>query len=101
MILRPYNNFFDLVVLLPPKNGIPSTTLIKKNNIITKRFALNASSLATLRDKYNKDEVRSSRVEALTAFIWSRFVAAMQDKSVVACNSTGVKWHNTAARMTT
>ncbi|KAL6188158.1 hypothetical protein ACLB2K_039551 [Fragaria x ananassa] len=74
--------------LFPPKdlNGYidPSVASITKNKV-TKRFVFDASNIEVLRLKYGgnagleTDEKCPSRVEALSAFIWSRFVAVTKD----------------------
>ncbi|PON71594.1 Transferase [Trema orientale] len=75
--------------LFPPKymDGFdPSFSLLKKNTIITKLFVFDACKLEALRAKYvektrgeitaNSKQRRLSRFEALSTFLWSRFVAA-------------------------
>ncbi|XP_062112597.1 stemmadenine O-acetyltransferase-like [Humulus lupulus] len=57
-----------------PKIGIT-------REVISKRFVFEASTIETIRSKYEQKtrmegERRPSRVEALSAFIWSRFLAA-------------------------
>ncbi|KAL6193197.1 hypothetical protein ACLB2K_034281 [Fragaria x ananassa] len=74
--------------LFPPKDLTgyinPSIASITKNKV-TKRFVFDASNIEVLRVKYGgnagleKDEKRPSRVEVLSAFIWSRFVAVTKD----------------------
>ncbi|KAM7269511.1 hypothetical protein ACFE04_025008 [Oxalis oulophora] len=65
--------------LFPPKNvsGFKTTIGIVKNNIVTKRFVFKSSEIESIRRIYTLQNRRPpSRVEALSAFIWSRFVAA-------------------------
>ncbi|EXB82427.1 Vinorine synthase [Morus notabilis] len=69
--------------LFPPKNlvGLNPSIGITRKNIMTKRFVFKAATIEALRAKYDEnslgeDRRRPSRVEALSAFIWSRFVAA-------------------------
>ncbi|KAK0573450.1 hypothetical protein LWI29_008176 [Acer saccharum] len=61
-------------------SGFKPTTGIIKENIITKRFAFSASKIEEFRAKYTDQSFenlkRPSRVEALSAFLWSRFVAS-------------------------
>ncbi|GLT83060.1 hypothetical protein SLE2022_013720 [Rubroshorea leprosula] len=74
---------FESANIFPPKNisvGFPPLTSFEKN-IMTKRFVFDGASVASLRDKYTKNGVRPSRVEALSTFIWSRFMATMQARS--------------------
>ncbi|XP_028779029.1 vinorine synthase-like [Neltuma alba] len=68
--------------LFQPKNtsGFDARSGIINDNIVSKRFVFNASAIEALRTKYAQtDEKLPSRVEALSAFIWSRYVAATQD----------------------
>ncbi|XP_028779028.1 vinorine synthase-like [Neltuma alba] len=68
--------------LFPPKNttGFDARSGIVKDNKISKRFIFNASVIEALKTKYAQtDEKLPSRVEALSAFIWSRYVASTQD----------------------
>ncbi|GLU21789.1 hypothetical protein SLE2022_379050 [Rubroshorea leprosula] len=69
---------FEAATLFPPKDisGFQPRTGIIKENIVTKRFVFDASAVANIREKYTVDGGRSTRVEALSAFIWSRFMAA-------------------------
>ena len=82
--------------LLPPKNTggyDPSVVIQKKNTIITKRFVFDAPKVEALRAKYEKNTSEEntpksllSHIEALSAFIWSRFVAATKVESEPAFN---------------
>ncbi|XP_062112618.1 stemmadenine O-acetyltransferase-like [Humulus lupulus] len=68
--------------LFPPLDGPkfdPNNVI--SSEVISKRFVFEGSTLEAIRSKYEKNtclegERRPSRVEALSAFIWSRFVAA-------------------------
>ncbi|PON64739.1 Transferase [Parasponia andersonii] len=73
--------------LFPPKymDGFdPTLSLQKKNTFITKLFVFDTRKVGALREKYeektsgetNSKQRRLSRIEALSAFLWSRFVAA-------------------------
>ncbi|KAJ7963158.1 Vinorine synthase-like [Quillaja saponaria] len=80
---------FTSATLFPPKDntlGFDSTVYITNKSIITKRFVFGASAIEALKAKYAEDCVKFgtslenrkkyySRVEALTAFIWRRFLA--------------------------
>ncbi|KAF5741132.1 hypothetical protein HS088_TW10G00127 [Tripterygium wilfordii] len=78
-IVRPQ---FISATLFPPKNisGFEPSTGITNQNIVAKRFVFDVSAIETLRTKYtdhvNSTSVPPSRVEALTNFIWNRFVSA-------------------------
>ena len=76
---------FDLATLFPSRNisGFKPSTGIMKDKIVTKRFVFNASMIATLKAKYTNNASNEytrcpTRIEALSAFIWSRFMAATQ-----------------------
>lgn len=80
---------FDLATLFPPRSisGFKPSTGIAKDKIVTKRFVFSASKIAKLRAKYADDGAcgeletrRPTRIEALSAFIWSRFMATTQGK---------------------
>ncbi|KAL5749177.1 hypothetical protein ACOSP7_023780 [Xanthoceras sorbifolium] len=73
--------------LFPPRNlsGFNPRTGITKDNITTKRFVFSASKIEEFRDQYTDQSTISlenlmkrqpSRVEALSAFLWSRFLAS-------------------------
>ncbi|GKV43495.1 hypothetical protein SLEP1_g50784 [Rubroshorea leprosula] len=74
---------FHSAVLFPPKDisGFHPRTGIVKENIMTKRFVFDASSVAILREKYAYNGKRPTRVEALSSFIWNRFMVATQPKT--------------------
>ncbi|OIW14649.1 hypothetical protein TanjilG_32991 [Lupinus angustifolius] len=72
--------------LFPPKNvsGFDTKCGIIKENITCKRFVFKASVIEELRAKYNNDtqnEKAPTRVEALSAFIWNRYVAVTREQS--------------------
>ncbi|KAJ7961894.1 Vinorine synthase-like [Quillaja saponaria] len=78
---------FVSATLFPPKSntcGFDPDVYITKNDTITKRFVFDSSAIGTFKAKY-ADNLRKltsleinikspSRVEALTAFIWGRFL---------------------------
>ncbi|KAL6350409.1 hypothetical protein AAG906_004360 [Vitis piasezkii] len=74
---------FGLANLFPPINlsGFNPSTGMTKEKILTKRFVFSASSVAALREKYADQSTtedlprRPTRIKALSALIWSRFVA--------------------------
>ncbi|XP_055962456.1 stemmadenine O-acetyltransferase-like [Mercurialis annua] len=72
---------FGSTTLFPPKYlGFDPRNYIMKDNIVTKRFVFDASVLSYLKSKYSDDNCGTpSRVEALSAFLWSRFMAATQE----------------------
>ncbi|XP_059445107.1 stemmadenine O-acetyltransferase-like [Corylus avellana] len=81
---------FVAATLFPPKNisggGFVPGVGITKDNIITNRYVFDASKIEALKEKYADQEgiekqKPPSRVEALSAFIWNRFVAATKDES--------------------
>ncbi|KAK3418942.1 stemmadenine O-acetyltransferase [Eucalyptus grandis] len=81
---------FESSSLFPPVNLVgyaPSTGLLKEG-LVTKRFVFDARSITTLRDKYSTAEIaeaegqrrRPTRVEALSAFLWRRYMESTQKK---------------------
>ncbi|KAJ9709683.1 hypothetical protein PVL29_001253 [Vitis rotundifolia] len=67
---------FGLAILFPPINlsGFNPITGMTKEKILTKRFVFSASRLAALRENTTEDlPRRPPRIEALSAFICSRF----------------------------
>ncbi|CAL5374848.1 unnamed protein product [Camellia sinensis] len=54
-------------------------TGMTEEKMVSKRFLFNASAISTLKDKY-ANEIQPTRVEALSAFVWSRFVVATSDQ---------------------
>lgn len=79
---------FDSAELFPPKNisGFAPTTGITKEEVVTKRFVFSSSVIAELRDKYSnkanaENPTRPTRVEALSAFIWTRFMESTQSNA--------------------
>ncbi|KAL5760336.1 hypothetical protein ACOSQ2_019174 [Xanthoceras sorbifolium] len=75
--------------VFPPRNssGFQPRSGITKENIVAKRFVFSASEIEAMREKYtdySTNQERPSRVEALSAFIWSRFVAATKAESASA-----------------
>ncbi|CAK9137371.1 unnamed protein product [Ilex paraguariensis] len=79
---------FESATLFPPRDvaGFKPSTGIVKENIVTKRFVFSASKISALRDKYADNTTseyprRPTRIESLSAFIWSRFMAATEVKA--------------------
>ncbi|KAE8023614.1 hypothetical protein FH972_009289 [Carpinus fangiana] len=77
---------FESATIFPPVT-VPSFIAPRgspgKEKIATKRFVFEGSAIAVLRDKYSSDDAnieypRPTRVEALSAFIYDRFLAATQ-----------------------
>ncbi|XP_060195056.1 stemmadenine O-acetyltransferase-like [Lycium barbarum] len=80
---------FDSAALFPPKDAslVQDACLeIHKENIVTKRFVFSNSDISALRDEYadqnrmkgsvfERTGRRPSRILALSAFLWSRFMA--------------------------
>ncbi|XP_022775854.1 vinorine synthase-like [Durio zibethinus] len=69
--------------LFPPRSitGYNPNIRQTKEKIITKRFVFTASKIEEIRGKYadktsSENPKRPTRIEALSAFIWSRFVVA-------------------------
>jgi shikimate O-hydroxycinnamoyltransferase len=74
---------FDGATLFPPVSDLgefdPKLWFINENRM-TKRFVFTASKINELRDKYT-NTTRATRIEALSAFIWSRFLACAEAKA--------------------
>ncbi|XP_061990339.1 stemmadenine O-acetyltransferase-like [Rosa rugosa] len=76
------NPDFSAASIFPPKNmdGYNGVPLPKRKDIVTKRFVFDGSKIEALRATYAesirlKTKKRPSRVEALSAFLWNRFMA--------------------------
>ncbi|KAK4423915.1 Stemmadenine O-acetyltransferase [Sesamum alatum] len=74
---------FDGAKIFPPQDaaGFNPSTGIVKEELITKIFTFPASKISTLQERYSGGERRPSRVEALSAFIWTRFISATETKA--------------------
>lgn len=74
---------FDSSIIFPPRDTseLKSSVTIGKDNIVTKRFILFASKVLVLRDKYTEKSSESmrppSRMEALSAFLWTCLMASI------------------------
>ncbi|XP_022775627.1 vinorine synthase-like [Durio zibethinus] len=77
--------------LFPPKNilGYEPRIGISTERIVTKRFVFSASKIQEIKAKCTNSSTATtgnqkgpSRIEALSAFIWSRFVASTKAKSI-------------------
>ncbi|KAK8655516.1 hypothetical protein V6N13_108091 [Hibiscus sabdariffa] len=70
--------------LFPPLNvSVPEPTSGPTNEkkIGTKRVVFTSSKIEEIREKYAaENEIRPSRIEALSAFIWRRFIASTKEK---------------------
>ena len=76
---------FESVRFFPPENKIYAYPSAGKDKIVVKRFVFDAPAIADLRAKYstnnkNIENPRPTRMEALSTFIWSRFLAATQQE---------------------
>ncbi|XP_059655192.1 stemmadenine O-acetyltransferase-like [Cornus florida] len=77
---------FDSAVLFPPRNimGFKTTSGIVKEKVVAKRFVFSASKIDALKERYTSKDyhpTRPTRTVALSAFIWSRFMASTQPKT--------------------
>ncbi|XP_055814704.1 stemmadenine O-acetyltransferase-like [Solanum dulcamara] len=85
--------FFDSATLFPPKDAslVRDVCLeIQRENILTKRFVFSNSDISALRDEYADQRMkgsvferiglRPSRILALSAFLWSRFMATVHSE---------------------
>ncbi|KAF3962587.1 hypothetical protein CMV_012918 [Castanea mollissima] len=79
---------FQASTLFPPTStlsGLKPETGMTKEKLVLKRFVFSSATIETLKEKYTESSdlecpLHPSRVEALSAFIWSRYVAATQEK---------------------
>ncbi|XP_024933878.3 stemmadenine O-acetyltransferase [Ziziphus jujuba] len=79
---------FGTAKLFPPRDMSDFTLNygIVKDNIVAKRFVFNAAKIAALRNRCAEEkdtdnyQKRPTRVEALSAFLWNRFMASTQPK---------------------
>ena len=78
---------FQASTLFPPTSTLsgfkPETGMIKEK-LVLKRFVFSSATIETLKEKYAESSdlecpLHPSRVEALSAFLWSRYVAATQE----------------------
>ncbi|KAB2601953.1 vinorine synthase-like [Pyrus ussuriensis x Pyrus communis] len=77
---------FVSAAVFPPADDVSGYRMfgVIPKNKVTKRFVFNARTIEHLREKYtglaeDDREKRPSRVEALSAFLWRRFVEASKD----------------------
>ncbi|KAL0367637.1 UNVERIFIED_CONTAM: Stemmadenine O-acetyltransferase [Sesamum radiatum] len=67
-----------------PAGFKPSTGIVMKEELVTKIFTFPASKISDLQERYSGgaseflQQRRPTRVEALSAFMWTRFVSAME-----------------------
>ncbi|XP_020547717.1 vinorine synthase [Sesamum indicum] len=71
--------------IFPPRDtaGFKPSTGILKEELVTKIFTFPNSKISALQERYygGAAQRRPSRVEALSAFIWTRFISAMEMKA--------------------
>ncbi|KAK4423914.1 Stemmadenine O-acetyltransferase [Sesamum alatum] len=76
---------FEAAKIFPPRDaaGYKPSTGIVKEELVTKIFTFPASKISTLKERYSGEfpQRRPSRVEALSAFIWTRFISATEMKA--------------------
>ncbi|KAM4102172.1 hypothetical protein ACB094_05G203800 [Castanea mollissima] len=78
---------FQASTLFPPTSTLPGlkpATGMTKEKLVLKRFVFSSVTIEALKEKYAESSdlecpLHPSRVEALSAFIWSRFVTATQE----------------------
>ncbi|ESQ34154.1 hypothetical protein EUTSA_v10007650mg [Eutrema salsugineum] len=71
---------FDMAKMFPPRGTeeLNMATSITNENMVTRRFVFSKSSVESLRARFSGNKkFRATRVEALSAFLWSRFVATI------------------------
>ncbi|XP_023927050.2 LOW QUALITY PROTEIN: stemmadenine O-acetyltransferase [Quercus suber] len=78
---------FQASTLFPPTSTLsgfqPENSMIKEK-LVLKRFVFSSASIVALREKYAESSelecpLHPSRVEALSVFLWSRYVATTQE----------------------
>ncbi|XP_030449746.1 stemmadenine O-acetyltransferase-like [Syzygium oleosum] len=81
---------FNSSELFPPINlsGFQASTGIVKDNISTRRFIFDAATIASIREQFadlntvaattDHPRRRPTRIEALSSFLWSRYMASTQ-----------------------
>ena len=78
---------FQASTLFPPTSTLsgfqPETSMIQEK-LVLKRFVFSSATIEVLKEKYAESSdlecpLHPSRVEALSAFLWSRYVAATQE----------------------
>ncbi|KAJ8751934.1 hypothetical protein K2173_000680 [Erythroxylum novogranatense] len=89
------DKFFPSISIPDIDGGFELTS----DNVVTKMFVFTSSRIATLRDKYadsNGTEklIRPTRIEALTAFIWKKFITNVRieaGKTLVAIHPVNLR----------
>ncbi|KAI3452627.1 hypothetical protein Pfo_009291 [Paulownia fortunei] len=78
---------FEAAAIFPPRDvaGFKPSTGMVKEELVTKLFTFPASKISALRERYSHGaaefpQPRPTRVEALSAFMWTRFVSATDIK---------------------
>ncbi|KAJ8758833.1 hypothetical protein K2173_002612 [Erythroxylum novogranatense] len=74
---------FDSAEILPPTELPIPRNENDTEKLVTRRFVFDSSTITALKERFadnrNVDNpIRPTRVEALSAFVWSRFMAVMQ-----------------------
>ncbi|KAL0408530.1 UNVERIFIED_CONTAM: Stemmadenine O-acetyltransferase [Sesamum radiatum] len=76
---------FEGAKIFPPRDtaGFNPSTGILKEELVTKIFTFPASKISSLQERYSggAGQRRPTRVEALSAFIWTRLVSALEMKA--------------------
>ncbi|KAL2543327.1 HXXXD-type acyl-transferase family protein [Abeliophyllum distichum] len=76
----PYPKF-EAATIFPPRDHVPVSKSVTKEEIVTKIFVFPTSKIDALKDRYsntNGEKRRPTRIEALSTFIWSRFMSSTQ-----------------------
>ncbi|XP_065847788.1 stemmadenine O-acetyltransferase-like [Euphorbia lathyris] len=79
--------------IFPPKiiSGFDLSQWVFKEKVVTKPFVFDALTISALRDKYSTNGEKLSRVQALSAFIASRIMAATNNTKSMVLNSVNVR----------
>ncbi|KAK7827715.1 stemmadenine O-acetyltransferase-like [Quercus suber] len=97
---------FDAHIHFPPRDitrFMPNEGYISKEKIVTRRFVFNKSSIAALRREasaaFGPEDRVASRVEAVSAFIWMRFMVMARTRTTKPKQVTAVHAVNLRERM--
>ncbi|KAL2483252.1 HXXXD-type acyl-transferase family protein [Forsythia ovata] len=82
-ILIFHTQSLRLPLFSQPKDHVPDSNLVIKEEIVTKIFVFSTSKIDALKDKFANtygEKQRPTRTEALSTFIWSRFMASTSSR---------------------
>ncbi|CAI0420749.1 unnamed protein product [Linum tenue] len=73
------STLLNLAAIFPPVNNIPLghgsiARFAPSGAVVSKRFVFGSSNIAELKTWYTEESLKPTRIEALSAFIWTRYV---------------------------